>query len=86
MAHKYKLHPHYVCFVNIVKPSINAGRVTHASPAGMYAHVADRGWESDADVIKDKLDPSECEDIASQLVTKLPGMDLRVNTKLYFLS
>nr|XP_018911474.1 PREDICTED: alkaline phosphatase-like isoform X1 [Bemisia tabaci]XP_018911475.1 PREDICTED: alkaline phosphatase-like isoform X2 [Bemisia tabaci] len=57
---------------------VTTTRVTHASPAGMYAHVADRGWESDADVIKDKLDPSECEDIASQLVTKLPGMDLRV--------
>lgn len=52
-------------------------RVTHASPAGLYAHTGDRDWESDADV------PEEClrlgvRDIAYQLVTRDPGRRFKV--------
>jgi alkaline phosphatase len=45
-------------------------RVTHASPAGGYAHSADRSWESSA--------PGDCLDIAQQLVTRSPGIELDV--------
>lgn len=51
--------------------------MTHASPAGMYAHTSERNWESDADV------PSEClalgcRDIASQLIMSTPGRHYKV--------
>lgn len=45
-------------------------RVTHASPAGGYAHSANRGWESSA--------PDDCLDIAQQLMTQSPGIELDV--------
>ncbi|KPI99722.1 Membrane-bound alkaline phosphatase [Papilio xuthus] len=65
---------------------VTTTRVTHASPAGAYAHSADRDWESDADVRAD------CErastrgarggdlqrDIAHQLVHSYPGNRFKV--------
>ncbi|VVC32927.1 Alkaline-phosphatase-like, core domain,Alkaline phosphatase-like, alpha/beta/alpha,Alkaline phosphatase [Cinara cedri] len=49
---------------------VTTTRVTHASPAGGYAHSANRGWESSA--------PNDCLDIAQQLMTQSPGIDLDV--------
>jgi alkaline phosphatase len=43
---------------------VTTARVTHATPAACYAHVADRDWESDADLPRGVLVP----DIARQLV------------------
>lgn len=40
-------------------------RVTHASPANIYAHVADRNWESDNDLTEEAVNLG-CTDIASQ--------------------
>ncbi|XP_054285830.1 membrane-bound alkaline phosphatase-like [Macrosteles quadrilineatus] len=57
---------------------VTTTRVTHASPAGTYAHTAKRDWEGDQDVKKDKEDPEVCPDIATQLVTQLPGRDINV--------
>lgn len=57
---------------------VTTTRVTHASPAGGYAHVADRNWECDKDVIKSNQDPKKCLDIATQLITKAPGKDFKV--------
>lgn len=57
---------------------VTTTRVTHASPAGTYAHVANRDWESDADIAAKKEDPSKCEDIASQLVRNEPGKNFKV--------
>ncbi|KAG7311925.1 hypothetical protein JYU34_001347 [Plutella xylostella] len=58
---------------------VTTTRVTHASPAGVYAHSAERDWESDADI------PAECRrehgaqaDIAHQLVHSFPGNRLKV--------
>lgn len=42
-------------------------RVTHATPAAVYAHSPNRGWEYDAK-IPPKASDSGCVDIASQLV------------------
>ncbi|XP_011300828.1 membrane-bound alkaline phosphatase-like isoform X2 [Fopius arisanus] len=57
---------------------VTTTRVTHASPGGGYAHVADRDWESDTDVIKGKANPRECMDIAAQLITQEPGKNFQV--------
>ncbi|KAF7994402.1 hypothetical protein HCN44_003874 [Aphidius gifuensis] len=50
-------------------------RVTHASPAGAYAHSAHRDWESDHDIKKYLKEnyTQECMDIATQLITQDPG-------------
>ncbi len=46
---------------------ISTARITHATPAAMYGHSVDRGWEADAD-----LDPraakARCKGLASQLL------------------
>lgn len=52
--------------------------VTHASPAGAYAHTSSRRFECDADVIEAGQDPSVCEDIASQLIHNKPGKKVNV--------
>ncbi|XP_049779154.1 membrane-bound alkaline phosphatase-like [Schistocerca cancellata] len=57
---------------------VTTSRVTHASPGGGYAHIADREWENDADVSAAGADPAVCPDIASQLVTAEPGRNLKV--------
>lgn len=54
-------------------------RVTHASPAGLYAHVAERGWEDDVSVWRDGKNSSYCPDIAQQLIYDEPGKDFNVN-------
>lgn len=54
-------------------------RITHASPAGTYAHVASRKWESDRDVVEDRGDPVYCTDIAKQLVMNEPGRSINVS-------
>ena len=43
---------------------MTTARVTHATPAAMYAKTANRDWEADVQVPED----GGCEDIASQLV------------------
>ena len=43
---------------------VTTARATHATPSALYAHSADRGWESDRDMRrKAKDDPSNCTDI-----------------------
>ncbi|XP_064090180.1 alkaline phosphatase-like [Macrobrachium nipponense] len=57
---------------------VTTTRVTHATPAGVYAHVADRKWEDDAHMLDDYVDPETCDDIAEQLVYGEPGRHLKV--------
>lgn len=57
---------------------VTTTRVTHASPAGAYAHSGNRDWECDADVMKLNHDPKICQDIASQLVLNAPGNNFKV--------
>jgi len=43
---------------------VTTARATHATPSALYAHSADRGWESERDMKrKAKDDPSNCTDI-----------------------
>ncbi|KAL8578069.1 hypothetical protein ACOMHN_019785 [Nucella lapillus] len=50
-------------------------RITHATPSPAYAHSADRGWESDADMTRVE-GRENCKDIARQLVED--NSDIRV--------
>lgn len=57
---------------------VTTSRVTHASPSGAFAHVANREWECDADVERYGNDPRSCDDIARQLVHGEPGKNFKV--------
>lgn len=46
---------------------VTTARVTHATPAGMYAHVPERNWEADSDIPQFEAGQG-CKDIALQLV------------------
>ena len=47
---------------------VTTTRLTHATPAPMYAHVPNRNWENDAD-LPDAARAAGCVDIARQLMT-----------------
>ncbi|XP_072945123.1 membrane-bound alkaline phosphatase-like [Epargyreus clarus] len=51
-------------------------RVTDASPAGAFAHIANRDWESDADAAAEC--PTAPRDIAAQLIHENPGKQFKV--------
>nr|AFH96950.1 alkaline phosphatase [Spodoptera exigua] len=57
---------------------VTTTRVTHASPAGVFAKVANRSWEFDHSVVLAGFDPDRCPDIAYQLVHKHPGNKFKV--------
>jgi len=46
---------------------VSTARITHATPAGAYAHYADRNWESSASIPAEAVELG-CKDIARQLV------------------
>lgn len=46
---------------------VSTARLTHATPAAVYAHVPDRDWEADASIPVDQRGIG-CTDIAAQLV------------------
>lgn len=51
-------------------------RITHATPAALYAHSASRYWEDDSKMPKDGAE--SCKDIAKQLIEEQPGKDIKV--------
>lgn len=57
---------------------VTTARVTHASPAGVYAHTANREWENDARIRDNNCDAEKNVDIARQLVEWPVGDNLRV--------
>ncbi|ERL84010.1 hypothetical protein D910_01329 [Dendroctonus ponderosae] len=57
---------------------VTTTRVTHATPAGIYAHTSERDWESDTDVMNFNGDITQCEDIAHQLIFGSTGRNLNV--------
>ncbi|XP_061188266.1 alkaline phosphatase-like [Saccostrea echinata] len=52
---------------------VTTTRVTHATPAGTYANVADRNWEGDAEMTHVT---GGCKDIARQLVEDNPDIQV----------
>lgn len=53
---------------------VTTTRVTHATPAALYAHSAHRDWEMDTKMPK----RTRCKDIARQLVEDEPGRNMNV--------
>lgn len=54
-------------------------RISHASPAGTYAHVPHRQMECDSDVVNEKMNIEACNfDIAQQLIEDEPGRNIKV--------
>ncbi|MEO1659161.1 MAG: alkaline phosphatase [Pseudomonadota bacterium] len=53
---------------------VSTARITHATPAAVYASSADRDWEADSDL----PDNVSCTDIAAQLIEAGSAYDLRV--------
>lgn len=47
---------------------VTTARLTHATPAAVYATTVDRGWEDDADM-PEAAKAAGCEDIASQFIS-----------------
>lgn len=56
---------------------VSTARITHATPAGVYGHVANRGWENDS-VMDDEAKTSGCIDLARQLVEWPRGDGLEI--------
>ncbi|MFI0846634.1 alkaline phosphatase [Mesorhizobium sp. IMUNJ 23232] len=57
--------------------AITTARLTHATPGATYAHIADRDWESDAEMTPEAV-AGGCVDIARQLVEMKYGDGLEV--------
>lgn len=57
---------------------VTTSRVTHASPAGVFAHIANRYWETDQGVRTSYCDPLKVQDVAQQLVYGVVGRNLQV--------
>ncbi|XP_047482851.1 alkaline phosphatase-like [Penaeus chinensis] len=58
---------------------VTSTRVTHATPASTYAHVANRDWECDGAIkAEDMQKCPELKDIARQLIEDEPGSSLNV--------
>ncbi|TYT25260.1 alkaline phosphatase [Luteimonas viscosa] len=51
---------------------VTTTRLTHATPAALYAHSPDRDWEVDAD-LPESARAAGCRDIAQQLLDFAPG-------------
>lgn len=69
----------YFIFARFAKGLVTTTQVTHASPAGVYAHTANRNWESNQMLLDDGGDPEVCTDIAKQLVNGHVGKKLKVS-------
>lgn len=62
---------------------VTTTRVTHATPAALYAHAASRYWEDDG-----KVPPAartSCKDIARQLLEDEPGRNINVWNYIFWL-
>jgi alkaline phosphatase len=57
--------------------TVSTARITHATPAGNYAHAASRDWEADSD-LSDEAKQNGCTDIATQLLEFPYGDGLEV--------
>jgi alkaline phosphatase len=48
---------------------VTSTRITHATPAGAYAHTPDRDWEAyDGKIFREQESSAGCKDIAAQLI------------------
>lgn len=60
------------------KGFVTTTRVTHATPAALYAHSSNRNWECDSQIPLPNR--NECnKDIARQLIEDEPGRNIKVS-------
>ncbi|KAB7500555.1 Alkaline phosphatase 4, partial [Armadillidium nasatum] len=58
---------------------VTTTRITHATPAALYAHSSQREWECNTDLVNEtKFNVTGCKDIARQLVEDEPGKTVNV--------
>ncbi|KAJ4430742.1 hypothetical protein ANN_19333, partial [Periplaneta americana] len=71
---------HVFVFQDVGKATgvVTTTRITHASPAGTYAYIANRDWENDAQITSSKQNSAACDDIAEQLIRNNPGKNVQV--------
>ena len=62
---------------------VTTTRITHATPAAVYAHTADRDWESDTNIPADQQGQG-CKDIAQQLVDARFDLALGGGTAMFY--
>ena len=63
---------------------VSTARVTHATPASLYAHSADRNFEADSHINK-REDSDKCnKDIAHQLIYSEAGKKIKVPSLCFF--
>ena len=65
------------CISKLISGIITDMRVTHATPAALYAHTQSRKWESDSDIPQDYQNKG-CLDIAKQLITSDVGKKINL--------
>lgn len=56
---------------------VSTARLTHATPAAVYAYSPNRGWEGDTN-LTDEAKENGCKDIASQILGDMGGNGLEV--------
>ena len=54
---------------------ISTARITHATPAAMYGHAVDRGWEAEREV-DERAVKAKCKGLSSQLLNNSPDITL----------
>lgn len=54
---------------------ISTARITHATPAAMYGHAVDRGWEAEKEV-DERAVKAKCKGLSSQLLNNSPDITL----------
>ena len=57
----------YIAVADLSTGFVTTTRITHATPAPLFASVADRLWENDAKLTSEAR-YNGCDDVASQLV------------------
>lgn len=62
---------------------VTTTRITHATPAAVYAHTADRDWESDTNIPADQQGQG-CKDIALQLAEAKFDVALGGGTAMFY--
>ena len=77
MKHAPKPLAFYAEKVGMSTGVVSSARLTHATPAAVYAHSADRGWEGDIS-LTDEAKENGCPDIASQILGDMDGDGLEV--------
>ena len=68
-------------FMDYASGFVTTARVTHATPAALYAHTVERDYECDSKIPSG----SKAVDIASQLIHNDPGKNINVMLGKYIL-